>query len=152
MSRRRKIKGEDISQVEQIKRKIKHEKKRQQKARIKKVMKRVFSLILILIIGALILLFDRSKYSRIREVHIRGNTVVSKKTIAKHVRLKENDRLIKGFFKSLTTNAKVDGVANIKLKMYYTKGLVEVEVEEYPVVAIINGKKKGYLMSDNVVV
>src|SRR5699024_2274753 len=106
--------------------------------------------ILILILVVISFYFiDKSTYSRIREIEVDGNEVISEEILLENLNLKENDRLIKALIKKYTLKNEALGVANQSLKLYYTKGLINLTVEEYPVVAIIEGKQKEYLLSNN---
>lgn len=152
MSRRRVIKKEEVSQVELIKRRIREEKRQKQRIKRKRRLKHFFQLILIVSLVFGVYKFDQSKYSRIRKIEIEGNHVISKETLIEALDLKENERLIKAMLKKLTMRNKLDGVAKQHLKLYYTKGLINLTVEEFPAIAYIDGQEKGYLLADNALI
>lgn len=148
MSRRRRTK-EEVSQVEQIKRKINLEKRLKARAKRKRIFKRLIRMLILILVVISLYFIDKSNYSRIREIEVDGNEVISEEILLENLNLKENDRLIKALIKKYTLKNEALGVANQSLKLYYTKGLINLTVEEYPVVAIIEGKQKEYLLSNN---
>lgn len=150
MSRRRNVAQEDETSVKNIQKKIRMENRRKRRNRIKRIARRVLTLTLIASLIFAVYAFDKSKYSRIREIEIKGNEAISDAVILENLKIKKNDRIIKGLFYKLTGQDIGNGVANSSIKLYYTKGLLSLTVEEYPVVATLRGEKGNkYLFSDN---
>ncbi len=153
MSRRKKRIEQQEPSVKSIVRQQKRDEK--EARRIKRNEKRAkffkrltqITMVILLIVG--VYYFDQSKYSRIRSMSVSGNEVYSSEALLKPFNIKENDRIVTTFYKSFTHRSKLPGIAKQSLKLYYTKGKINLTVEEYPVVAVIQGKDTQYLLSDN---
>ncbi len=148
-SRRRRTKDDDVTQIQYIQKRLDAEKRIKRRIKRKRLLKRLSRLVIIILVIVGLYLFDQSKYSRVRSIEVEGNNVLSETVLLESLDLKENDRLLKAFFKKLTLKSKIPGVAKQSLKLYYTKGLINLTVEEYPVVAMLSDAPKRYLLSDN---
>lgn len=149
MSRRRNPNVVSDTPVKKIQKDINREKKLKRKKRRRRNFKRF---ILILIFAGIIgggVWFDRSPYSRIKAINVDGNVYHSNEEIIEAVGLKENDRLVSALLKKVKKGTKIPGVAKIDVKLYYTKGLVTLSVQEYPVVGLLKNKEPMLLFKDN---
>lgn len=139
-----------IVKKEKLRKKL--EKRNRRKAKISRLFKIVFRLTIIVLVALSVYYFDQSKYSRVRLIKVSGNQVLSDEILLEPLKIKEGDRLLTTFFKSLSLKDNVPGVAKQTLKLYYTKGQINLTVEEYPVVAQLPSDKPQYLLADNSIV
>lgn len=153
MSRRQRKIQEDVPSPNTI---IENNKKRdlaikriKKRRRRRLILSRLIKLTVVLALITGVYFFDQSKYSRIRKINVSGNQAFSEAELLKDVKINENDRIVSTFFKTFTMKRKAPGIAKRSLKLYYTKGYINLTVEEYPVVGIIEGKKPQYLLADN---
>lgn len=135
MSRRRIPKEQIDPSLSQIKLDIERKRKLRKKRRRKIILRRVTLLFSLLGIIVAFVLFDRSSISRVREVSVQGNHYITQEEILEKAKVEVGDRLL--FTHSFILNNRtshIQGVANTDVKVYYTKGLVTLIVEESPVV------------------
>ncbi|CAM4187851.1 cell division protein FtsQ/DivIB [Erysipelothrix aquatica] len=117
--------------LKKIKADLEHKKRVEKKRKRKRFMSRFFRLCIVLAIVAGIYVFDQSQYSRIREIRIEGNHVVSEMEIREAMGINEGDRMIlKLPFLVDRKTSSIPGVDNTSSKMYYTQGILTINVTE----------------------
>lgn len=151
MTRRRRS-TEDIALVQKIQDDIKKERKEKRRRMRIKFLKRLLLFVLVILMGLGLYWFDQSSYSKIREIEVKGTENIPKETLLSQISLKEDDRLISGTYYKYFNQDNLPGVANKSLKLYYTKGLITLTVQEYPVVGYINEPNTKLLFSDNALI
>lgn len=151
MSRRRLIQ-ENVDPVKKIQEDIQKERKEQRRNRRRKFFKRLLMMMFIIVLGVGLYFFDQSEYSKVREIEVKGQKHLPVSYILDNLDINENDRLVEAAFKKYFNKPIMPGVANNNLKLYYTKGLISLTVQEYPVVGYIQDNNKQVLFSDNTLV
>ena len=149
---RRRNQSDNVDLVEKIQNNIKKERREKKRRMRLKFFKRLFTLLLIVSVGIGLFFFDQSEYSRIREIEVKGNQYIPTETLLSQIAINENDGLIYGTYYKLFNRDTIPGVANKSLKLYYTKGLISLTVQEFPVVGYMNTPSTTLLFSDNALI
>lgn len=118
---------------------VKRDKKTQIRRRRKRSFRKIFKFFVVIIIGVLLFKFDQSKISRVQEIQVVNNSFVEPKELLKKIEVSEGERLFLVPSFVLQHRAKrVPGVAQADINVYYTKGLVHVNItEKQPLFAVL---------------
>lgn len=149
MSRRRISADDNTTHIRKIQEQTRLERKMLRKKRRRRFLRRLFMFFIVISIAVGIYLFDQSKYSKLREIQIVGNKYIDSEVILDAYGFKEGERLVTSFYKEKFKKVTLKGVANIDIKLYYTKGLITLTVKESPLVAYSYEAKTKVLLEDN---
>lgn len=149
MSRRRVSHQDDTTHIEKIQKVSRQERKRIRKERRKHFFKRLFLILFVIGIGVGLFIFDQSDMSKLKDIQVVGNEYIDRQVIIDAYGFKEKERLISSFYKQMFKEPDIKGVANVGIKLYYTKGLITLTVKESPLVAYSYDSGHKVLLKDN---
>lgn len=136
MSRRLVQDTREMDSVKVIQENIKRQKKLRKQRRRRRRLKRLFLFLIVVGLVAAGVWFDQSEYSRVRSIKVSGNAYFNDQEIMDMIDVKVMDRLVMVRTNKLKQAlSKQPGIANVSVKVYYTKGIITLTVEENPVVA-----------------
>src|SRR5690554_8182148 len=98
---RRRIQSDNVDLVEKIQHDIKKERREKKRKMRLKFFRRLFTFLLVICVGIGIFFFDQSKYSKIRDIEVKGNQYIPTETLLSQLDLNINDRLIYGTYYKL---------------------------------------------------
>ncbi|QIK70090.1 FtsQ-type POTRA domain-containing protein [Erysipelothrix sp. HDW6C] len=132
---------EATDSIEKIKESISKKKRAERKRRNKRLRSRIYKIALLVLLLTGIYFLDKSEYSRVRQIKVEGNTILTDGEILEALKIEPGSRMITKLPFTLNGKAKsIPGVASLDTKIYYTQGIVTIHVVEETPVGYIKGE------------
>lgn len=131
MGRRKTEQSDHNESYNQIKKDLEEKKRLERKRKRKRRTMKVFRILLLILLIVAWYLFDKSEYSRIKQVKINGTNVVPQQEVAESLGIYEGDRIYTKLAPLLERKGKkIPGVESLDASLYYSKGIVSINVHE----------------------
>lgn len=138
-----------IDSMDHIKESIKNRKRKIRRKKRARFLRRLFKLVAVISLFVGLFLLDKSEYSRLRDIRIVGNELISKQEILDELNIKSGDRMITNSENKIEKRLQnIVGLDTIDATIYYKQGILNLKVSEKPKVGFIQSEKLEVLYSD----
>lgn len=140
MRRQKETLQDGTEEFDRIQKNIKQEKQELRRYKRKRFFRRSLAVIFILALAFGLYQYDKSNFSRIQEVKVSGSVSYSTDEIREILGLETGNRIYLKNASLLSQRLnQLPGIVKAKVNVYYTKGLVSIQIEESPMLAYLSG-------------